>query len=192
MKRIFPLLFAFLLLAQSSFALTLGDIDGGASCDPATDYFAVTYTSTATWDVSAVSANASELGTNGYTFGGGVWADNGSNRAGALLATGATGNALPDSGGDTCASNSYVTSTISPAVEITAQQLWFGGREDTGGALNNMELTYDSGADGVERGGVGGVTDPFGTATFRDNRQYSAYITYTVTSGAARRMFVVQ
>lgn len=192
MKKTILVLACLLVWIPSAFALTLGDTSGGASCDSSTDYFSVTFTSAESDDFTSVSINGAEFGTNGYDVAGGIWADTGSGTPGALLASG-NNQELPDSGGDTCAgltSSTYTTSTFS-SVTITAQQLWIGGREATGGAINDMAVEYDSGANGYERGGVGSLTDPFGTGTARSGRQYSAYATYTVTPSGARRVILV-
>lgn len=191
MKRIFPLLFAFLLLAQSSFALTLGDTNGGASCDAGSTQVAATWTSTETDDFTAISINGSQDGANGYGFKGAIWADNGSGAPGSRLTSAGSEVALVNNGSSGCANNTYVTSNLTQT--ITAQALWIGGRETVKTGGDEMNVTFDTGVNGHERTITGSAdpTDPFGVGTARAGRQYSIYATYTVTSGAARRMFVV-
>lgn len=173
-----------LFITSPSFALTLGDTDGGASCDAGSHQVAVTFTSAESDDFTAISINAAEDGSDGLTFKGAIWADTGSNRAGTRLTLPGSSIDVPDNSDTSCSTNSYVTSTLTTTT-ITAQQLWIGGRQ-TNSSGDEINVSFDTGNDGHERtiAATGDPTDPFGTGTFRSARQYSIYATYTVTASS--------
>lgn len=186
MRKIILALSCLMLWSLPAFALTLGDTDGGASCDGGSGAVAVTYVLSGDATVTAIHVNSNGTSSNNYQ--GGIWSDN-ATVPNTLLAGGAAA-ALVD--GVNCNNVSYVESSVS-SVSVSAQTLWIGGVVNVAGTSSALEVTFDTGNNGYDATvGQDPIANwPTASDTARAGRQYSAYFTYTAAGGAARRVIMV-
>lgn len=163
---------------------TIGDTDGGASCDAGIDHIGSEFILSVSADFTSVHANVTEESAGARTLKGAIWDDSAGNRPEDRLLIGGQVT-IPAWGGTDCSNVAYVQSNLS-AVTVTPQVIWIGFGIDDSGASNEGQATFDATAsDSCENIGVtSGPQNPFGTCTHRVGRTYSVYATYTAAAPA--------
>jgi hypothetical protein len=159
---------------------TVGDTDGGASCDTQLYLFGTIYTLSDNAVVTAIDASVFENVAGSHDYRGAIWDDNAGTPNNRL----ALGTAIQMNTGS-CPNENYVTSPVASA-SVNAQDIWIGGSHSENFPGNNISCNYDNGNNGYEYGAGAAYPppDPFPAGSARANRQYSVFATYTIAGAA--------
>ncbi len=158
---------------------TFGDTDGGASSDCAFATTGTKATLSEAGDVSAVSISYSSVPTTSK-WTGAIWNDSSGPASKAVQGDQQNFQSSISS----CSSATYLTSNVSPTVNLSSGNYWIGGTKN--------DTTFDVCAckddstpvDSYELESQLTVPDPFGSGVLKSGRRYSVYVTYTASGGS--------
>lgn len=167
---------------------TIGDTDGGASCQTGVGSPGVKITMPANGDVTSISASVCEACGTARAVYGEIYT-NSSGAPASLVACGNVSAGLPGSC-SSCNNAAYRTSNITASL-TSGTVYWLAAMFNNSAWCYHIEYDSGSSGDGYDRSQTGTSCEATASSGTSNDRIYSIYATYTETTVAERRFILV-